>query len=54
MFRVKIGGFCKLIVVHVPQSRGLLKIFRHTFLVQITSAGVNSAQLTRRDAGFLA
>ena len=43
-------GFHESTVAYVPQTKALLKVFSHTFPVQITSTGVNSAQLTRRDA----
>jgi hypothetical protein len=45
-------GFCESAVAHVPQTKGLLELFSHTFPVQITSTGVNSAQLTVGDAAF--
>jgi hypothetical protein len=50
MFPVKSRAFCLVTVAHVPQAKGLLKMFSHTFPVQITSAGVNSGATNQSDA----
>ena len=52
MFPVKCLAFCGPSVARAPHASDLLKMFGHTFPVQITPTGVNSGATNRRTPSF--